>query len=56
LGSIFDPAATFATNRIEVLDTVTKEAVKFETVPEKSSDEMQDDSFVLKPEVESYLF
>lgn len=56
LGSIFDPAATFATNRIEVLDTVTKEAINFESGPEKPSDEKQDHSFVLRPEVESYLF
>ena len=56
LGSIFDPTTTFARNRIEVLDTVTKEAVTFETVPEKSSGEKQDHSFVLKPEVGSYLF
>ena len=55
-GSIFDPAATFVTNRIEVLDTVTKEAVNFETVPEEWSEEKQDHSFVLKPEVGSYLF
>ena len=56
LGSIFDPAATFARNRIEVLDTVTKGAVTFEPVSENSSDEKQDHSFVLKPEVESYMF
>ena len=56
LGSIFDPAAIFATNRIEVLDTVTKGAVNSATVPEKSSDEKQDHSFVLKPEVMSYFF
>lgn len=55
-GSIFDPAATFATNRIEVLDTVTKGAVNFASVAKKSPDEKQDHSFVLRPEVESYLF
>ena len=55
-GSIFDPAATFGTNRIEVLDTITKGAVNFQTVPEESSEEKQDHSFVLKPEVGSYLF
>ena len=55
-GSVFDPAATFATNRIEVLDTVTKEAVYFEIIPEKSSEEKQNRIFVLKPEEGSYLF
>ena len=55
-GSIFDPAATFGTNRIEVLDTITKGAVNFQTVPEESSEGKQDHSFVLKPEVGSYLF
>lgn len=55
-GSIFDPAATFARNRIEVLDIATKGAVTFEPVPEKPSDEKQDHSLVLKPDVESYLF
>ena len=54
-GSIYDPAATFAAKRIEVLDTVTKGAVNFETVPGESSEE-QDHSFVLKPEVGSYFF
>jgi hypothetical protein len=56
LGSIFDYVATFAKNRIEVQDTVTKGAVIFEPVSEKSSDEKQDYSFILIPEIESYLF
>lgn len=54
-GSIFDPAATFVKNRIEVSDTITGETVHFAFVQENPAKEDRKDSFILKPEVGSYF-
>lgn len=39
---IFDPAATFAGPRIEIRDTLTKEAISFNAVPESSAVKKQE--------------
>ena len=55
-GSIFDPAATFAENKIEILDTVSKEAVYSRAIPTHPLGENEDQSLVLKPKEGSYFF
>ena len=53
LGSIFDPASTFAKNRIEVLDTDTQELVVFGNRSSDKSEAKQAESLFLKPELGS---
>ena len=54
LSSIFDLAATFANNRIEILDPDTQGAVVFENLSRDKIQVKQDESLILQPELERY--